>query len=163
MTVEIEAVNRVLAALESYGAQGEFRKLTSPIPTAAAAAEALGCEVGAIANSLIFMADDTPLLVVASGAHRVDTKLVAALIGARKVRRATPEQVLAATGQEVGGCAPIGHPSPVRTVLDDTLANYPVVWAGGGDHFTMFSSTLAELERMTGGKVATIAAAPTPS
>ncbi|MBM7789468.1 YbaK/EbsC family protein [Tenggerimyces flavus] len=160
MTVAVEAVNRVLAALESHGAKGQLVKLDSPIPTAAAAASALGCEVGAIANSLIFMADESPLLVVASGAHRVDTKLVAALIGVRKVRRATPEQVLSATGQEVGGCAPIGHPHPVQTVLDDTLAKFPVVWAGGGDHFTMFSSTLAELERMTGGKVASVAAAP---
>lgn len=161
--MEVEAVNRVLAALESHRASGEFRKLSAPIPTAAAAAEALGCEVGAIANSLIFMADDSPLLVVASGAHRVDTKLVATLIGARKVRRATPEQVYAATGQQVGGCAPIGHPTPVRTVLDATLADHPVVWAGGGDHFTMFSSTLAELERMTGGTIADVAPAPTPS
>ena len=94
------------------------------MPTAAAAAEALGCEVGAIANSLVFDADGAPLLVLASGAHRVDTGKVAALLGVTRVRRATPEFVLAATGQEVGGVAPVGHPAPLRTVVDVDLAGF---------------------------------------
>jgi prolyl-tRNA editing enzyme YbaK/EbsC (Cys-tRNA(Pro) deacylase) len=121
------------------------------VPTAAAAAEALGCAVGAIANSLVFDADGVPLLVLASGAHRVDTGKVAALIGAAKVRRASPEFVLAATGQEVGGVAPVGHPAPLRTVVDTDLADHPVLWAGGGDHFTMFSATYEALLALTDG------------
>src|SRR5207244_13071734 len=121
------------------------------VPTAAAAAEALGSAVGAIANSLVFDADGEPLLVLASGAHRVDTGKVAALVGAARVRRASAEFVLAATGQEVGGVAPVGHPSPLRTVVDVDLAAFPVLWAGGGDHHTMFSATYGDLLRLTGG------------
>ena len=80
--------------------------------------------------------------MLASGAHRVDTGKVAALIGAQRVRRASPEFVLAATGQEVGGVAPVGHPAPLRTVVDIDLAAFPVLWAGGGDHHTMFCGDL---------------------
>ena len=75
-------VDRVVAALREAGVDAEVRRFDQPVPTAAAAAEALGCEVGAIANSLVFDADGAPLLVLASGAHRVDTRKVAALVGA---------------------------------------------------------------------------------
>ena len=80
----------------------------------------------------MFDADGGPLLVLASGAHRVDTAKVTALVGARKVRRATPEFVLEATGQEVGGVAPVGHPAPLRTVVDVDLAAHPLLWAAVG-------------------------------
>jgi prolyl-tRNA editing enzyme YbaK/EbsC (Cys-tRNA(Pro) deacylase) len=150
-------VARVVAALRAGGADGDVRRLGSPVPTARAAAEALGCPVGAIANSLVFDADGEPLLVLASGAHRVDTGKVAALIGAAKVRRAGPEFVLAATGQEVGGVAPVGHPAPLRTVVDTDLAAHPVVWAGGGDHLTMFATSYEELLRLTDGIPAAVA------
>ena len=150
-------VDRVVAALRAAGIDGEVRRFDTAVPTAAAAAEALGCDVGAIANSLVFDADGEPLLVLASGAHRVDTGKVAALVGATKVRRATPEFVLAATGQEVGGVAPVGHPAQLRTVVDVDLASYPVLWSGGGDHHTMFAATYADLVRMTGGVEAAVA------
>jgi prolyl-tRNA editing enzyme YbaK/EbsC (Cys-tRNA(Pro) deacylase) len=126
------------------------------VPTAAAAAAVLGVEVGAIANSLVFDADGDPLLVLASGAHRVDTGKVAAVIGAQRVRRATPEFVLATTGQEVGGVAPVGHPTRLRTVVDVDLAAYPLLWAGGGDHYTMIAVTYADLLQVTGGQEATV-------
>jgi prolyl-tRNA editing enzyme YbaK/EbsC (Cys-tRNA(Pro) deacylase) len=150
-------VDAVVAALRAGGVDAEVRRFETPVPTAAAAAEALGCGVGAIANSLVFDADGEPLLVLASGAHRVDTGKVAALVGAARVRRATPEFVLAATGQEVGGVAPVGHPRPLRTVVDIDLASYPVLWAGGGDHHTMFAATYADLVRLTGGAEAAVA------
>ena len=150
-------VERVVAALRDGGVDADVRRFEDPVPTAAAAAAALGCEVGAIANSLVFDADGAPLLVLASGAHRVDTARVAALVGAARVRRATPEFVLAATGQEVGGVAPVGHPAPLRTVVDVDLAAFPVLWAGGGDHYTMFSATYEDLLRLTGGQAAAIA------
>ena len=146
-----------MAALQQGGVTAEVRRLDVPVPTAAAAAEALGCEVGAIANSLVFAADGEPLLVLASGAHRVDTGRVAALVGAEKVRRASPEFVLAATGQEVGGVAPVGHPAPLRTVVDVDLAAHDLLWAGGGDHHTMFSATYEDLLRVTGGVAAAVA------
>jgi prolyl-tRNA editing enzyme YbaK/EbsC (Cys-tRNA(Pro) deacylase) len=153
----VTPVERVVAALEAGGVRTDVRRFDDPVPTAAAAAAALGCEVGAIANSLVFDADGAPLLVLASGAHRVDTGKVAALLGVTRVRRATPEFVLAATGQEVGGVAPVGHPAQLRTVVDDDLAGFPVLWAGGGDHHTMFSVTYDDLVRITGGQTAAIA------
>jgi prolyl-tRNA editing enzyme YbaK/EbsC (Cys-tRNA(Pro) deacylase) len=153
----VTPVDRVVAALEAGGADADVRRFELPVPTAAAAAGVLGCEVGAIANSLVFEADGEPLLVLASGAHRVDTAKVATLIGVQRVRRAGPEFVLAATGQEVGGVAPVGHPAPLRTVVDVDLAAYPVVWAGGGDHYTMFAATYDDLLRLTGGEAATVA------
>ena len=150
-------VDRVVAALQAGGVAADVRRFEDPVPTAAAAAAALGCEVGAIANSLVFDADGAPLLVLASGAHRVDTGKVAALLGVTRVRRATPEFVLAATGQEVGGVAPVGHPAPLRTVVDLDLAAFPLLWAGGGDHHTMFSATYDDLVRLTGGQEAVVA------
>jgi prolyl-tRNA editing enzyme YbaK/EbsC (Cys-tRNA(Pro) deacylase) len=150
-------VERVVAALRDGGVAADVRRFDDPVPTAAAAAAALGCEVGAIANSLVFDADGAPLLVLASGAHRVDTGKVAALLGVTRVRRATPDFVLAATGQEVGGVAPVGHPAPLRTVVDVDLAAFPLLWAGAGDHHTMFSATYADLVRITGGGEATVA------
>jgi prolyl-tRNA editing enzyme YbaK/EbsC (Cys-tRNA(Pro) deacylase) len=153
----VSAVERVVAALRAGGVDADVRWFEDPVPTAAAAAAVLGCEVGAVANSLAFEADGAPLLVLASGAHRVDTAKVAALIGAERVRRATPEFVLAATGQEVGGVAPVGHPAPLRTVVDVDLAAFPVLWAGGGDHHTMFSATYEELLDVTGGEAAAVA------
>jgi prolyl-tRNA editing enzyme YbaK/EbsC (Cys-tRNA(Pro) deacylase) len=153
----VTPVDRVVEALQAGGVDADVRRFEQPVPTAAAAAAVLGCEVGAIANSLVFDADGVPLLVLASGAHRVDTGKVAALIGAQRVRRATPEFVFAATGQEVGGVAPVGHPAPLRTVVDVDLAAYPVLWAGGGDHHTMFSVTYQELLDVTGGEAAAVA------
>ena len=97
-----------------------------------------------------------PVLVLTSGAHRVDTARVAALLGVPRLKRATPEQVLAATGQRVGGCAPVGHPRPLRTVVDTWLGKYDVVWAGGGDEFTMIATTMDELVRLTGGTIADV-------
>src|SRR5256885_11162607 len=150
------SARHVADVLRGLGVTGQVRELPEPAPTAVTAARQLGCEVGAIANSLVFDADGAPLLVLASGAHRVDTGKVAALVGAQRVRRATPEFVLAATGQEVGGVAPVGHPAPLRTVVDVDLAAFPLLWAGGGDHYTMFAATFDELVRMTAGEVAAV-------
>jgi len=137
---------------------GDIRELPEPAPTAAAAAAQLGCEVGAIANSLIFNADGAPLLVLTSGAHRVDAGRVAALIGADKVERADPEFVRRSTGQVIGGVAPVGHPAPLRTLVDAELASYDVVWAAAGHAHTVFATSFGELLRITGGTPATVAA-----
>ncbi|MFG1944622.1 YbaK/EbsC family protein [Nonomuraea sp. NPDC048826] len=142
---------RVENALRSLGATGEIVVLPEKAPTAATAAAQLGCEVGAIANSLIFDADGAPLLVLTSGAHRVDVDLVARTAGVSKVRRATPEFVREATGQPIGGVAPVGHPAPVRTLVDNWLQKHEVVWAAGGHPLTVFPTTFDELVRITGG------------
>ncbi|WP_431909300.1 YbaK/EbsC family protein [Nonomuraea jabiensis] len=141
----------VQSALRELGADGEIIVLPEKAPTAATAAAQVGCEVGAIANSLIFDADGAPLLVLTSGAHRVDVELIARTVGVAKVRRATPEFVRAATGQPIGGVAPVGHPAPVRTLVDNWLSKHEVVWAAGGHPLTVFPTTFDELVRITGG------------
>ena len=146
----------VADTLRELGATGEVRELPQPAPTAATAAAQLGCPVGAIANSLVFSADGDPLLVLTSGAHRVDTTAVAALVGAAAVRRADPDFVRAATGQVIGGVAPVGHPQALRTLVDVWLAGYDVVWAAGGHAHTVFPTSFAELLRITGGTPAEV-------
>ncbi|MBQ1081971.1 MULTISPECIES: YbaK/EbsC family protein [unclassified Nocardiopsis] len=146
-----ERSREVTRALDALGASGRVRALPASTRTAAEAAEALGCEVGAIANSLVFMADGAPLLVMTSGRHKVDVALLAERLGRAKIKRATPEQVREATGQAIGGVAPIGHPSPVETVVDPALADYPRLWAAGGTPNTIFPTDHAELLRITGG------------
>jgi len=146
----------VADTLRELGATGEVRELPQPAPTAATAAAQLGCPVGAIANSLVFSADGDPLLVLTSGAHRVDTSAVAALIGATTLRRADPDFVRAATGQVIGGVAPVGHPQALRTLVDVWLAGYDVVWAAGGHVHTVFPTSFAELVRITGGSPAEV-------
>ncbi|MGN6608037.1 MAG: YbaK/EbsC family protein [Jatrophihabitans sp.] len=146
------------AALEAAGAAGRVRILDEAAPTAADAARILGVEVGAIANSLIFAtAEDTPLLVLTSGAHRIDTQAVARLVGTARLRRATPEFVLAAAGQPIGGVAPVGHPAPLPTLVDVALEAFPEVWAAGGIPHAVFPTTFAELVRITGGRPAEVA------
>src|SRR5258708_37301158 len=117
-------VIHVASVLRELGVPGEVRELPEPAPTAATAAAQLGCEVGAIANSLIFNADSEPLLILTSGAHRVDTEKAAALLGITSLRRADPEFVRASTGQTIGGGAPVGHPRPVRTAGDTWLGKW---------------------------------------
>lgn len=150
-----EAVRRVIARVGEHGATPQVRTFEDPVPTAAAAASMLGCETAAIVNSLVFAQDDQiPLLILASGALRVDTAYVAERIGATKVRRASREFVVEHTGQQPGGVAPVGHPRPLRTLVDERLREHDVLWAGGGDEFTMFSTTFKELVRFTGGTTA---------
>lgn len=146
----------VRRALAAAGAAGPVRRFAEPVPTAAAAAAVLGCDVGAIANSLVFQADGVALLVLASGAHRVHTGRLARRLGTGKIRPATPDFVLAQTGQRVGGVAPVGHPRPLRTVIDQALESFPVVWAGGGDEWTMFATSFTQLVEITGGTPAEV-------
>jgi prolyl-tRNA editing enzyme YbaK/EbsC (Cys-tRNA(Pro) deacylase) len=156
-------VSAVQDALESADARdgsdrpSVVRMLPDAVHTAAAAAEALGVEVGAIANSLIFAADGQPLLVMTSGAHRVDTAKVAALTGAAALTRATPEFVREHTGQPIGGVAPVGHPKPIRTLVDIDLEGYPEIWAAGGIPHAVYPTTYPELVRLTAGTPAEVA------
>ncbi|MCW0214082.1 MAG: YbaK/EbsC family protein [Pseudonocardia sp.] len=151
----------VVDALRAGGAAERavdgLQVLPDAVTTAAAAAAALDVQVGQIANSLVFDADGVPLLVLTSGAHRVDTGKVAALIGADRVRRASPDFVQAATGQVIGGVAPVGHPAPLRTLVDRALAAFDEVWAAGGIAHAVYPTTFAELVRVTGGEPAVVA------
>jgi prolyl-tRNA editing enzyme YbaK/EbsC (Cys-tRNA(Pro) deacylase) len=151
------SAQRVQDALAAAGVSAQVRELPDSARTAAAAAEALGCAVGAIANSLIFMADGAPLLVMTSGAHRVDVVALAQRLGKARIKRADPDQVRAATGQAIGGVAPVGHPAPVETVVDADLEGYAQIWAAGGTPHTVFPTTFKELLELTNGSVVAVA------
>ena len=145
------AVDRVTAALAAHDLAPEVRWFEVATPTAQAAAEALGIEVGAIANSLIFTLDGEPLLVLTSGSHRVDTDWLGEQLGGT-IARASKDVVKDATGQVIGGVAPVGHPSPIRTLVDVALADYDTVWAAAGHAHTVFPTSYSELLRITGGE-----------
>jgi prolyl-tRNA editing enzyme YbaK/EbsC (Cys-tRNA(Pro) deacylase) len=157
-------VRKVVAALAEAGfpdsATG-VRILADEVRTAAAAAAALGIEVGAIANSLVFKAirgtEATPLLAMTSGAHRADQNTLAELIGADRVERADADFVRTHTGQAIGGVAPIGHPTTIRTLVDTALADHPVVWAAAGHPKSVFPITFEGLVELTKGTPATVA------
>jgi prolyl-tRNA editing enzyme YbaK/EbsC (Cys-tRNA(Pro) deacylase) len=151
---EHAAIARFRTELAARGGTGRIVVLPDSVHTAQLAADALGCEVGAIANSLLFTVPgedgDQPLLLLTSGAHRVDTAKVAADLGVGSLKRATPEFVRMHTGQVIGGVSPIAHPAPVRTYLDPWLRRYDEIWAAAGHPAAVFSSNFEELQQMTG-------------
>ena len=150
MSAEHPAIARFRAEHAARGGEGEIVILPDSVHTAALAAGALGCPVGAIANSLLFDADGTPVLILTSGEHRVDTGLVAEVVGRGRLRRASPEFVRAHTGQVIGGVSPIAHPAPVPTYGDRWLARHDVVWAAAGHPAAVFSTSYDELLTLTG-------------
>ncbi|MGK5113484.1 MULTISPECIES: YbaK/EbsC family protein [unclassified Geodermatophilus] len=147
--------------LAQAGAAGDVRELPEGARTAAAAAAGLGVPVGAIANSLVFDVGGAPLLVLTSGAHRVDVGKVAALLGVPGLAPASPDFVRRHTGQPIGGVAPIGHPEPIGTLVDVELARYEQVWAAAGHPNAVFPTTYDELLRLTDGTAAEVGTGPT--
>lgn len=150
MTTEHPTITRFRDEHARRGGTGEVVILPDTVHTAALAAEALGCEVGAIANSLLFDAGGQPVLILTSGAHRVDTAKVAATLGVASLKRAKPDFVRTHTGQVIGGVSPIGHPAAVPTYLDPWLRRHAVVWAAAGHPAAVFSTTVEELLALTG-------------
>ncbi|MEV4774561.1 YbaK/EbsC family protein [Microbacterium sp. LWH12-1.2] len=126
--------------------------------TAAAAAAAIGCDVGAIANSLVLVVDGAPVLVMTSGRHRVDFAVLADSVGADAVDMAPAAIVRDVTGQAIGGVAPVGHPAPLRTFIDGSLKAYPQIWTAGGTPHTVMPLTFAQLVGMTNGQIVKVAA-----
>lgn len=156
----VQAVQDSLDAAGARAGAGEptrVRMLPAAVHTAAAAAAALDVQVGQIVNSLVFNAAGDPLLVLTSGAHRVDTDRVATALGAAWVRRATAEFVREHTGQPIGGVAPLGHPKPLTTLVDRDLSGYPEIWAAGGVPQAVFPITYQELVRVTSATPASVA------
>jgi prolyl-tRNA editing enzyme YbaK/EbsC (Cys-tRNA(Pro) deacylase) len=164
-----DAVNAILRAA---GLPGRVRMLDEAVTTARAAAQHLGCPVGAIANSLIFETfiaasvgmreqrlEDAdagrPLLIMTSGAHRVDMTTIGEQLGIQ-LRRASPAFVREHTGQPIGGVAPVGHPKPIRTIVDRALAEFDQLWAAGGIPHAVFPLTYAELLVLTDGAEADV-------
>ena len=146
----------ISSLLAEAGATGQVLELPGSARTAAEAAGELGVPVGAIANSLLFDVDGAPLLVLTSGAHRVDVRKVAALLGVGRVRPASPDFVRQHTGQPIGGVAPIGHPEPIGTLVDVELARHDRVWAAAGHPHAVFPTSYDELLRLTGGIAAEV-------
>jgi prolyl-tRNA editing enzyme YbaK/EbsC (Cys-tRNA(Pro) deacylase) len=153
-------VAAISSLLAESGATGRVLELTGSARTAAAAAGELGVPLGAIANSLLFDVDGEPLLVLTSGAHRVDVAKVAALLGVRDVRPASADFVRRHTGQPIGGVAPIGHPEPIDTLVDVQLARHRQVWAAAGHPHTVFPTSYDELLRLTEGTPAEVGPGP---
>ena len=149
---EKAAVKRVLAALQEHGLEGEVHVLSDSARTAQEAASALGIEVGQIASSLIFkLPDESPLLIITSGRHRVDTDLVAKHLGIEKLGRVDADYVKEKSGFSIGGVAPIGWISPATILIDRALTDYEVVWAAAGHPHAVFPTSFDELVNVTGG------------
>ncbi|HEV7196864.1 MAG TPA: YbaK/EbsC family protein [Pedococcus sp.] len=156
-------VQRVLAALAIHHVTPEIVTLPEAARTAAAAAAALGITPGEIANSLVFRAHTgrgapQPLLVLTSGAHKVDLVKVSELLdGIDHIDRADADFVRVHTGFAIGGVAPVGHTHPVNTVVDVSLSRHRHVWAAAGHSHTVFRTTYEELLRVTGGHAIEVA------
>ena len=159
-------VAEVTRLLADAGSSGEVRVLPSEVRTAQAAAAALGVPAGAIVNSLVFRVDHEqgprPLLVLTSGAHRVDEAAVAGLLGVAGIHRASPDFVREHTGQAIGGVAPVGHPAPIDTLVDVALSRHERVWAAAGHPSAVFCTSYDELLRLTAGTAAEVAGGPAP-
>ncbi|MHB8189651.1 MAG: YbaK/EbsC family protein [Ferrimicrobium sp.] len=150
---------RLGQVLADLGVTGTLREFSASTRTAAEAAAALGCEVGAIANSLIFSADGAPLLVLASGGHRVDTEFLAMHLGVSQLVALRAREVKEVSGFSIGGVPPVGHSQPLPAVIDVMLAEFCPIWASAGTSHSVFATTFAELRRIS--EAQTVAVAPT--
>ncbi len=149
------SVERVRAALAAAGHADTIAAFPEGTRTAADAAAAVGCAVEQIAKSIVFRAGERAVVVIASGANRVDAAKVAAALGVG-VKRADADWVREATGFAIGGVAPVGHVSPPLMLLDRDLMALGEVWAAAGSPVHVFRTTGDELARMTGAAVADI-------
>ena len=143
---------RVQEALRERGIDVKVVRLAGSTRTAPEAAAAVGCDVGAIAKSLLFMADGEPLLVICGGDRRVDPAKVSALSGAGSVKMASADQVRQYTGYAIGGVPPLGHSTPLRTLMDERMLRWPLIFAAAGAHDALFPidpALLAEKSRAT--------------
>jgi prolyl-tRNA editing enzyme YbaK/EbsC (Cys-tRNA(Pro) deacylase) len=144
------AAERVQSAIRALGLDRAVIELPVPARTSQEAADALGVHVGQIAKSLVFLVNGGPVLVIASGANRVDEARLAELAGGA-VRRADAETVRQATGYAIGGVPPLGHPTALRTFIDRDLLRHPLIYAAAGVPDCVFPLTPGELVRGTRG------------
>lgn len=151
------SAQKVQDTLRALGFPHQVIELEQPVRTAAAAAAAVGCDVGQIANSLIFRAERSgrPVLVVARGGRRVDETKIASLIG-EPIGKADPAFVRERTGFAIGGVAPLGHAEPIETLIDAELMTLDIVWAAAGHPNSLFKLAPQELVAMSRGRVAEV-------
>ena len=143
---------RVQAELKARGADGEVVELAASTRTSQEAAAAVGTTVAQIAKSLVFLAGDEPVLVIASGTNRVSMDKLAAHLGA-SAARPDGETVKRLTGYPIGGVAPVGHATPLRVLIDRDLFQHQEIWAAAGTPHAVFRTTPEELARVTDGAV----------
>ena len=148
---ENSSVQRVQALMKELGMKGEITALADSARTAKEAADALGIEVGQVASSIVFKLDDeSPLLVITSGRHKVDTDLVAKNLNQSKLHRVDADYVKEKSGFSIGGVSPIGWVSTATILIDQALNDYDVIWAAAGHPHSVFPTTYAELIACTG-------------
>lgn len=148
--LEKAAVKRVAQALIDHKMSGQIKVLTDSARSAAEAAAALGIEVGQIASSILFkLPDDSPLLVITSGRHRVDTDLVSTTLGVVSLGRVDADYVKEKSGFSIGGVAPIGWINPATIIIDEALNDYEIIWAAAGHPHAVFPTTYDELTKVT--------------
>jgi prolyl-tRNA editing enzyme YbaK/EbsC (Cys-tRNA(Pro) deacylase) len=151
------SAQRVQDALTALGLPCRVVELPASTRTAQEAADAVGCVVGQIVKSLVFCGarTDIPILVLASGANRVNEARLGDLVG-EPIAKADAAFVRAHTGFAIGGVAPLGHPAPLRTYIDADLLQYAEIWAAAGTPNAVFALRPTDLETITGGQVVTI-------
>ena len=154
------AIERFLESAEVLAHPVEVRRFPEGTKTAQDAARAIGCDVGQIVKSLVFMADGRPLLALTSGANRVDLERLGEAASSGEVRRATPEEARKATGFAVGGTPPFGHAKQVTAFIDRDLLGYQEVWAAAGTPDAVFPLSPAELQRTAKAQVADLKETP---
>jgi len=151
------SAKKVQDALISHGLTSQVLELPSTTRTAQEAAQALGCQVGQIVKSLVFMGKQTqkPILVVASGSNRVNERKLSELVS-EPIKRANADFVRERTGFAIGGVPPVGHSERLETFIDEDLLKYQTIWAAGGTPNAVFKLTPNDLKIITKGKTVTI-------
>ena len=150
-------LQRVADAGRRAGLELEITRFPEGTRTAVDAARAIGCEVAQIVKSLVFIADDRPVVALVSGVDRVDTARLATAVGAGAARRATGDEARSATGFAIGGVPPFGHAEPLIVLLDPRLLAHEVVWAAAGLPDAVFAIRPEDLVRVSGARVADVA------
>jgi Cys-tRNA(Pro) deacylase len=156
--VASDALTRFLEHADRLGISADIREFPAGTRTAQEAADAIGCDVAQIVKSLVFIADDRPVLALTSGRNRVDERKLAAVLGADDVRKADANEVRQATGYAIGGTPPFGHATNLEVVCDRDLTGFDEVWAAAGTPATVLALSPDRLLSATGARVVDLAA-----
>jgi prolyl-tRNA editing enzyme YbaK/EbsC (Cys-tRNA(Pro) deacylase) len=158
------SAQKVQAALAERGFTGRVVELPASTRTAQEAADAIGCTVAQIVKSLVFKGTESgdPILVETSGANRVDERRLKALLG-EDIQKADADFVRQQTGFSIGGIPPVGHANPITTIIDEDLLQFTEIWAAAGTPHAVFPLTPRDLQRLTGGRIASIRKVPDPA
>ena len=152
----MKANERFQSSCEKVGYQPDIQFFPEGTKTASDAAAAVGCDVGQIVKSLVFLTDNQPILLLVSGKNRVDQDTIKLLLNAESFEMAKPEIVRSHTGFTIGGTPPFGHTQPMQTIMDEDLNAFDQVWAAAGTPNSCFPITPAELLEITGATLATV-------